>query len=668
MYLKFLLALTLLGLVTSQDTLSADLIEAISEAEEELSDGELISSEDLYEDVSALEAVYDLMVSEDVDSVTILGVEYSQETLEELIDATEEDAEDQAAIEEAVAEAEAVFDDGDSEDPTSEQFEEYAAELEVVLEVMDEDDSAVIDGVAYDEAGVEDLVVEATEDAEDAAFVEALIEESNELLEEELTLEISAAWSEETLTDEEEVDLAADIEALIDLLDEDESVEIDGVVYDAEDLQVELDGLLEEIESDQEIADAESVLEDDEVATSEDLEDYVEELEDLTITEPIVLDGVTINDQDDLEEYIEDLEAEIEVLKAEEELLEEIGEAEDVISDGEVPDSEDYFDLAEQLQDVLDLMDAEDTVEIDGVEYSYDELKQYISDTYNLAEETEHIEELDLAVEEAEDALGDGNTSAQYLAYAAELEDLLEVMTADDVVTINGEDYTEEEVEQEIIDAEATAEELVKVETISEAVLEVETALATGIDTSDETEALIQAYEDLIAALEEQDLTETEINGDTVTIEMMEDEINELVELTVEQVAQEELDAAAQEIEDYVDQYVDEDGTVYITADQLEGELELWEDLQSILDEDESVEVDGFEYTSENIDDFIAVVESTVEYLDDNDLVQVVIDGTISYMDEEEYFAQEELEEEIEEVEAILNEDDIDSTDLEEMI
>ena len=224
-------------------------------------------------------------------------------------------------------------------------------------------------------------------------------------------------------------------------------------------------------------------------------------------------------------------------------------------------------------------------------------------------------------------------------------------------------EYSEDGIEQLIDTSTAAAEALLPVESLAEAVENVLLALEAGTDNSAETEALIVAYEELLLELGEGETVD--INGEAMSASDIETEIDELSELAIQQLAQEELNGLAQDIENYVAAYLDEeDGISYITADLLEGELELWEELQSDLGEGESVEVLGVVYTEDNIDEQVDSLESNLNYLEDNDVVMVIDDGVVTYIDEDEYLAAEELEKQVEEAESLMNLENPTSEDL----
>ncbi|OMJ73941.1 hypothetical protein SteCoe_27246 [Stentor coeruleus] len=651
-----------------EEELDIDEDEAEVNLDEELSDNEESeSSEELEEDLEAVEDAIEAL--DDESTITIDGEDYDEEELESLADDIELDLESQIELEESVDDVNEILED---DDLSSEELDDLAEALNEVVDEMEEDDTVVINDETLTIDEVEELADEALEDAEEAEELEAIAAEEEEALEEELAIVVSESLESEDLTLDEEEDLLDDLEELIASLEEDEEIIIDGDELTIEDLEEEAEELEEDIAETEEIIEAESVIEDGEDATAEDYEDLIDELDDLDLDddEIIVIEGEEIEGEDELEEYIEDLEDLVEDLEDIEALEEEIAEAEALMVDLETANSAQLFELAEELMDVLDLMEEDETVQINDVGYSYDALEDYIEDLYEESEVLEHEEELDEAVEEAVAALGDGSTSEQLAAYVIELEEILDIMEEDDVVVINDVEYNQEEIEEEIESTVEEAQELKALEDLEaaiEAVEEAEDIEEEELDTSAEVQDIIDDYENLIDIMEDTDELVVDINDEETTVDDLEEDVEDFNVVLTDLASQEELDALAAEIETYVLQYVSEDGTVYITAEQLSGELALWKELQAALDEGEVVFVNGFEYTIDNIDDFIAVVEDTVTYLDENDLVQVVVDGVISYMPEDEYIHMLSVDSVVDDANDILALDELTSDDLYEL-
>ncbi|OMJ86512.1 hypothetical protein SteCoe_12007 [Stentor coeruleus] len=651
-----------------EEELNIDEDEAEENLDAELSDSEESeSSEDLEED---LEAVEDAIEALDDDStITIDGEDYDEEELESLADEIELDLESQTELEESVEEVNEILED---DDLSSEELDDLVEALDEVVDNMEEDDTVVIDDEILTVDEVEELAEETLEDAEEAEELEVIAAEEAEALEEELAIVASESLESDDLTLDEEEELLDVLEELVASLEEDEEVIIDGDELTTEELEEEIEDLEEDIAEAEEIIEAESVIEDGEEATAEDYEDLIDELEDLDLDddESIVIDGEEIEGEDELEEYIEDLEELVEDIEDVEALEEEISEAEALMVDLETADSVQLFELAEELMDVLDLMDEDETVQINDVGYSYDALEDYIDDLYEESEVLQHEEALDEAVEEAIIALGDGTTSEQLIAYVTELEELLDIMEEDDIVIINDIEYNEDDIEDEIDDVSEQAQELKDIEDLEAAIEAVEDNQDIEdeeLDTSTEVQEVIDDYEILIEVMEDTDELVVDINDEETTIDDLEDDVEDLNVVLTDLASQEELDSLAEEIEVYVLQYVSEDGTVYISAEQLAGELALWKELQEALDEGEVVFVNGFEYTIDNIDDFIAVVEDTVIYLDENDLIQVVIDGVISYMPEDDYDHMVAVDKAVDTANEILDQDELTSDDLYEL-
>lgn len=625
-------------------------------AELEIEEYELITSEDLYEEAEALEEVAELM--DDGDTVIISDVEYTKEEIEEWAEEIAQDAEDQEKIEEEAAEAFEVIDE---DVITSEILFEYAEELEDLYEVMDSDDVVIIDGDELTEEQLTDYIDEVIQDAEELLEEEQEAEEERLQRIDEIVAEIEAYDDIDTLNLDELESLADLYEELISLMEE--SVEIDGEEKTEEMLQKDLNEVYDNIDNLIEINDAEAVLEDGEVPTAEDYRDLIKELKEINMDDGLIItiDGEEY-DQDTLDNYLEELKKLAGELQVTEDFDEEVEEAEEYANSGDDMTADDLEEFANELEDVLELMDEDfPTVEISGVEYDKTELKDYIESIEEDAEVLADTESLSEAIELAEDSYG--GTSEELEAYAEALEEIVSLLEDGEEVIILGESYSKEDLEAELENLDTEIDELAHEEELENEIADVEEILNTDdLTTSSSVYDYIEELEDVLDLLEEDEevvINEVTYNAETLQVEIDEStlEAQELEEI-------ETLNKIASDIEQQVESYVDEEGIIYITADELEEELDLWKLLQEELDEDETVVINDMVYDTESLEEHISEIEFELEILEDEDLVIKIENGSSSYVTEEEYEYEETLSELIESAEEVWTETIISSIDL----
>lgn len=625
-------------------------------AELEIEEYELITSEDLYEEAEALEEVAELM--DDGDTVIISDVEYTKEEIEEWAEEIAQDAEDQEKIEEEAAEAFEVIDE---DVITSEILFEYAEELEDLYEVMDSDDVVIIDGDELTEEQLTDYIDEVIQDAEELLEEEQEAEEERLQRIDEIVAEIEAYDDIDTLNLDELESLADLYEELISLMEE--SVEIDGEEKTEEMLQKDLNEVYDNIDNLIEINDAEAVLEDGEVPTAEDYRDLIKELKEINMDDGLIItiDGEEY-DQDTLDNYLEELKKLAGELQVIEDFDEEVEEAEEYANSGDDMTADDLEEFANELEDVLELMDEDfPTVEISGVEYDKNELKDYIESIEEDAEVLADAESLSEAIELAEDSYG--GTSEELEAYAEALEEIVSLLEDGEEVIILGESYSKEDLEAELENLDTEIDELAHEEELENEIADVEEILNTDdLTTSSSVYDYIEELEDVLDLLEEDEevvINEVTYNAETLQVEIDEStlEAQELEEI-------ETLNKIASDIEQQVESYVDEEGIIYITADELEEELDLWKLLQEELDEDETVVINDMVYDTESLEEHISEIEFELEILEDEDLVIKIENGSSSYVTEEEYEYEETLSELIESAEEVWTETIISSIDL----
>ncbi|OMJ84455.1 hypothetical protein SteCoe_14408 [Stentor coeruleus] len=624
-------------------------------AELELEEYELTTSEDLYEEAEALEEVAELM--DEDDTVLISDVEYTKEEIEEWAEEIAQDAEDQEKIEEEASEATEIIDE---DVITSELLFEYAEELEDLFEVMDSDDVVIIDGDELTEEDLTKYIDEVIQDAEELLEDEQEAEEEKLQRIDEIVNEIEGYDDIESLNLDELENLADLYEELISIMEE--SVVINGEVKTEEMLQKDLNEIYENIDNLIEIQDAEAVLEDGEVPTAEDYRDLRKELKEINMNDGLVItiDGEEY-DKNALHEYLGELEELAEELQVIEDFDEEVEEAEEYNNIDDMT-SEDLEEYANELEDILELMNEDfPTVDISGVEYDKSELEDYIQTIEEDADVLADAEALSEAIEVAEDSFG--GTSEELEAYEEALEDIVNLLEDGEEVIILGESYSKEELEAELENLDTEIDELSHEEDLEKEIADVEEILNTDdLTTSPSVYEYIQELEDVLALMEEDE--EVVINDVTYNTDTLQVEIDESTLEAQELEEAEALNKIASDIEQQVASYIDEEGIIFITANELDEELDLWKLLQDELDEDETVVVNDIVYDTESLEEHISELELQLEILEDDNLVIKIENGSSSYLSEEEYEYEETLSELIESAEEVWTETIISSVDL----
>ena len=157
---------------------------------------------------------------------------------------------------------------------------------------------------------------------------------------------------------------------------------------------------------------------------------------------------------------------------------------------------------------------------------------------------------------------------------------------------------------------------------------------------------LIDNYEvvdDLLTGDEEVEISDELLDSDDIqsTIEDLQQEVEH----------QKNIDKTVLAIENYYQKYPSNQ-VIFKTSEDLEREVDLWEELEDSLNSDTLVEINGASYTITSIDSMIDSLEDEIEYLDDEDLVEMDINDWITYIPEDEYNARIEIINET----AIINE------------
>ena len=176
---------------------------------------------------------------------------------------------------------------------------------------------------------------------------------------------------------------------------------------------------------------------------------------------------------------------------------------------------------------------------------------------------------------------------------------------------------------------------------LNNAVSEVNNLLNQHSSSLDATKLLIEKYEavdDLLTDDEEVNINGKDLDSDKIEniIEDLEDNVK----------YQKNLNSAILAIINYYQNYLNSDNVTVKTSDQLEGELDLWNDLEDIINSDSVAVINGISYNSSSIDSKIDSLENEIDYLNDEDLVELTYNGTSSYISEDAYQARLELKNE----------------------
>ena len=310
---------SILGLLADLD--EGDTLEdEASDVEEQLS--KVDSTYDDYEDeIEEIAEVLAILV----DTVLISGVEYDAAGLEVLIDAAEagmQDLDVQAQIDVIVG----ILEENTEEQRLSyDKYLEGIAAVEALIEIMEPDDIALLDGDEYTEEELQALV-------DLSALYNGLQHINAAVLEAEANV-----LSDPPLSDELELEIGF-YETILQYIAPGGSVIIDGVTYsesELQDLTDELKDLLEEIL---------------------DTESLANELGDVQVYLEIIGGSAS---QEELEVLVQELE----------ELQSDMEDGDVITSgDGEVMDDGDIGDIVEDTQEILDGLAEGDTADIEDAE------------------------------------------------------------------------------------------------------------------------------------------------------------------------------------------------------------------------------------------------------------------------------------------------------------
>lgn len=292
---------------------------------------------------------------------------------------------------------------------------------------------------------------------------------------------------------------------------------------------------------------------------------------------------MTLDDVEDLEETDEVVNMNLEGMW--ELNLEEAGSAEDSTAD-EIMTS-DLLEELSDLQDIYEDMEDFETVTIDGVEYTKEEIAQQIEDLETEIHDTE-VAEAALDVDILYYYLENPGNILDYNEAMEAIDGLLAVMNDEDLVTIDSVEYTKQDIEDFKTQAEINKNNALlqlRVDTVNE--LEVD-------NSEDSVETLISGVQQILFWLDD---------GETVEVDeevMGEDELDKYIEENKQVLV--DMDEG-KELEDHIDDVALEFLKEKVEIDDYTDENEEIEEVLALTDN--GVDINGKIYSSEDLQDII---------------------------------------------------------------
>ena len=491
--MKYLILSTLIILISSNssESESSDLETEIAEAETAYLQLDGTSSK-LYTYVEELEDVYNLMDSDDI--VTVNGETYTKSELQLYINDLEEEADQlshQEQLNETAEECEAALGNA----TTIDQYSEYQDCLEDLYDEMEENDTVYINETLYNKTQVDDEI-EATEDTIDYM-------ERQEKMQEKIDKVEQDTYLAETYCDYYE--LADDYEEVLSEMQDQDYGENDTVTIINEnmtmsDIQAKITYLNSYAEDLKRLEDIDSYIgkyEDlivkyidvysNTYTTSSQLSDEIDYLKQVH-KKMIESELVTINNknytqeslqefidsQEDLHDYLDDdnlvqVESSSEfsyITHDEFEYQMDISDAVDSVQQLTAIDdknSSQLHDLSDAYSDLLEIMDKDRTVVIDGDSYTYQEVQTLQQETEEDANELENKEIQDKEIESLDlcyDELGNYACKSELEELDTHWKSLFGAMDSDDQVEVKGQNYTYGTTEDMIEEIEKMLDEL----------------------------------------------------------------------------------------------------------------------------------------------------------------------------------------------------------------
>ena len=490
--MKYLILSTLIILISStSESESSDLETEIAEAETAYLKLDGTSSK-LYTYIEELEDVYNLMDSDDI--VTINGETYTKSELELYINDLEQEADQlshQEELDETAEECEAALGNG----TTIDQYSEYHDCLEDLYDEMEENDTVYINETQYNKTQVDDEI-EATEDKIDYMEKQEKIQEKIDKVEQD-------TYTAETSCDY--YNLADDYQEVLSEMQDQDYGENDTVTIINEnmtmsDIEAKISYLNTYAKDLKRLEDIDNYIEKYETliikyidvysntyTTSSQLSDEIDYLKQVH-KKMIESELVTINNQNytqeslqdfidsqkDLYEYLDDddlvqveYSSELTYITHDEfEYQMDISEAVDEIQQLTAIDdknSSQLHELSDAYSELLEIMDEDKTVVIDGDSYTYQQVQSLQQETEEDANDLENKEIQDKEIESLDlcyDELGSYACLSELEELDTHWKNLHQAMDSDDQVEVDGTNYTYGTTEDMIEEIEKMIDEL----------------------------------------------------------------------------------------------------------------------------------------------------------------------------------------------------------------
>lgn len=504
-------------------------------------------------------------------------------------------------------------DDSSADEIEIGDIEEEIRDLEAILEDMEDFETVTIDGVTYTVEELEDLIDDKYDEIVELELSDAIID-----------LEVLILYAPDQGNLE---DFTQGMEAAEKVIQEMEESDTLTITIQEEEYTVEgVDELMDDAESEKNniIMDLEALdLEGLEIGDTEDsIENYLRELGEVLEYMNSIADKVVIDDivyiEEDLQVVFDEILMLLDDLDEGKTLEDHVQDIEDQL---EIPNlvEDDYLDEIEEIEEVMAL--TSDPVTIDGEEYTTEDLQSLIDACNNGIHDLEVLAAVDkinnLLQEKVEEVRMDYD---DFLDGIQEIEELIELMEPDDIVNFEGDDYTEDDL-QELVDVAYIYNE---VQLINAAVTEAEENIFSDPPTEEQLADEITILEEILGYIS--DGSSVTIDEITYTADDLEAYISEL-EAELEVVVN--TNDLLNELGD-VQTYIELIGG-FVDAEELERLLEELEELQmTMIDGDVLISEDGEEIT---FDDVGTIVNDTLMILMDlEEGEELLKDDNLSFM------------------------------------
>lgn len=394
-------------------------------------------------------------------------------------------------------------------------------------------------------------------------------------------------------------------EALVEAMDDDDTVLIGTTEYTKESLKIQVE--IAKLETSNtllelQVQELEVVVLD---GTEDGYETFIMEASDVVAMmqegEEVDINGFIYN-ADLLESSINECEKSLDDMDDSKDLSAEIADLEVQF----LIDNLTIDDLSDENEEILEIRSlTDDSINVLGVEYTDNDLEVIFGTNQEAIHELEldeKVMEIMEIYEESEDEL-----RMAYEDFAKGIESVTELtnmMNEEDVVELEGEEYTKEELESLI----ESASEYSESQFIQAAIQEVEENVLTSEANSDEIEIELNALIEILSYMDETDVVT--IDGEeydfTTLTQLVEDFENTLKETLDEEAEENELE----DIQEYLElkEYI-------LSKEDAERLVEELTELENELSNGDTIQVDDEIFTEDDIEDMISETESLIDNL-----------------------------------------------------